>query len=259
MIRIIVEKVPPFVRYVIAVEIMALWLLVVFGDEQISWGEGYSENWISLTETISMEEMKPEEWIGAISVAAYCGCEKCIEKKGGCINGTENKLKSGRSVAADLSIFHIGDLLRIGSEIYRVEDGIAPGSSEKVKIYFDDHESVVKFGRKKFQVFKIRPKKREEVLLGVFQITGYCGCEKCCGKWSGEFLTKSGTRPQAKHTIATDPKILPLGSEVKIDGVVYTAEDTGKKVKDNTIDIYFETHEQALNFGRQEKEVYLIK
>ncbi len=258
MVRVIIEKVPLFIRYVITMEIMALWLLVVFDDEQTFWEEGLSGNRMSVAETMLMEEMKPEEWIGAISVAAYCECEKCI-KKGSFASGIENKLKPGRSVAADLSIFHIGDLLRIGSEIYRVEEGIQPGGSEKVKIYFDNHERVVKFGRKTFQVFKVRPKKRQEEFLGVFQITGYCGCEKCCGKWSDGFLTKSGTRPQAKHTIATDPKILPLGSEVKIDGIVYTAEDTGKKVKDNTIDIYFETHEQALNFGRQEKEVYLIK
>lgn len=49
-----------------------------------------------------------------------------------------------------------------------------------------------------------------------------------------------------------------MGSKVEIDGIVYMVEDTGGLVKGNVIDIYFDTHEEAVMFGRQKKKVYLV-
>ena len=44
-----------------------------------------------------------------------------------------------------------------------------------------------------------------------------------------------------------------------IDGIVYTVEDTGyTEFGDCWVDIYFDTHEEALAYGVQEREVYLI-
>jgi 3D (Asp-Asp-Asp) domain-containing protein len=55
-----------------------------------------------------------------------------------------------------------------------------------------------------------------------------------------------------KGMIAVDPKVIPLGTEVEIkDMGFFTAEDTGGWIKGNRIDIYFETKEQAEQFGRQ--------
>ena len=52
--------------------------------------------------------------------------------------------------------------------------------------------------------------------------------------------------------IAVDKKIIPLGTKVEIkDFGVFTAEDTGEKIRGNRIDIYFETKEEAKNFGRK--------
>ena len=92
--------------------------------------------------------------------------------------------------------------------------------------------------------------------LGTFEVTGYCGCEKCCGLKGG--LTKTEKIPKAGYTIAADPEVLPMGSKVEIDGIVYMVEDTGGLVKGNVIDIYFDTHEEAVMFGRQKKKVYLV-
>lgn len=60
---------------------------------------------------------------------------------------------------------------------------------------------------------------------GVFSTTAYCKCEKCCGVWT-DSPTKSGTTPKEGRTIAVDPDVIPLGTQVIIDGKVYTAEDT---------------------------------
>ena len=52
--------------------------------------------------------------------------------------------------------------------------------------------------------------------------------------------------------IAVDSKIIPLGTRVEIkDMGVFVAEDIGGKIKGNRIDIYFETKEEAKDFGRQ--------
>lgn len=93
--------------------------------------------------------------------------------------------------------------------------------------------------------------------LGTFTTTAYCKCTACCGIWS-DSPTKSGTTPQEGRTIAVDPNVIPLGTEVFIDGKVYTAEDTGSAIKGNKIDIYFAYHQDAQNYGRQQHEVYLV-
>lgn len=91
---------------------------------------------------------------------------------------------------------------------------------------------------------------------GVFSTTAYCKCEKCCGIWS-DSPTKSGTIPQEGRTIAVDPDVIPLGTQVLIDGQTYTAEDTGSAVKGNVIDIYFNDHEETEKYGRQEKNIWI--
>ena len=91
---------------------------------------------------------------------------------------------------------------------------------------------------------------------GTFETTAYCKCEKCCGIWT-DSPTKSGTIPQEGRTIAVDPDAIPLGTQVIIDGQIYTAEDTGSAVKGNVIDIYFDNHEETEKYGRQDREVWI--
>lgn len=91
---------------------------------------------------------------------------------------------------------------------------------------------------------------------GVFSTTAYCKCEKCCGVWT-DSPTKSGTIPQEGRTIAVDPDVISLGTQVIIDGQIYTAEDTGSAVKGNVIDIYFSDHKETEEYGRQERKVWI--
>lgn len=90
--------------------------------------------------------------------------------------------------------------------------------------------------------------------LGSYQLTAYCNCSKCCGKWAGG-NTASGTTPTAGRTVACNS--IPFGTKLLINGHTYTVEDTGN-MADNVIDIYFNSHEAALQFGRQYAEVYKI-
>ncbi|MBQ8317842.1 MAG: 3D domain-containing protein [Lachnospiraceae bacterium] len=97
--------------------------------------------------------------------------------------------------------------------------------------------------------------------LGEFELTAYCPCPICCGIYSNMTnpTTASGTRATQGRTIATDTSVIPFGSKVVINGKVYTAEDTGGAIKGNRIDIYFESHTEALYFGRQKAQVYLVQ
>lgn len=89
--------------------------------------------------------------------------------------------------------------------------------------------------------------------IGTFTITAYCGCKKCSG---GNNKTATGTTPTEGRTIAADTSILPYGTQVVIDGIVYTVEDCGSGVRGNHIDIFFATHEKALAFGKKSVKVY---
>lgn len=93
--------------------------------------------------------------------------------------------------------------------------------------------------------------------LGSFTLTAYCGCKKCCGKT--DKITATGTKAKEGRTIAVDPKKISLGSTVIINGHSYVAEDRGGATKSNKIDIYFESHQDAINFGKQKAEVFLVK
>ena len=88
-------------------------------------------------------------------------------------------------------------------------------------------------------------------------LTAYCPCKRCCGKTDG--ITASGTQATAGRTVAVDNSIIPYGTEIIIDGHSYIAEDCGAAVKGYTIDIFFDTHEEALSFGKQTKTVYIAE
>lgn len=95
--------------------------------------------------------------------------------------------------------------------------------------------------------------------LGTFKITHYCACTKCCGK-NAQGITASGKKVEEGKTIAVDPKVIALGSEVYIDGYGYMeAQDTGSAIKGNIIDVYVADHQEALNLGVVYKDVYLVK
>ena len=79
-----------------------------------------------------------------------------------------------------------------------------------------------------------QPKYQNEA---IFTAYAYCPCTYCCGKSNG--ITATGTIATAGRTIAVDPKIIPLGSTVIINGREYIAEDTGGGIRGYKVDIFF--------------------
>lgn len=93
--------------------------------------------------------------------------------------------------------------------------------------------------------------------LGEFMITHYCACGKCT--IDGDGITATGTKAAAGRTIAVDPEVIPYGTIVIIDGHAYVAEDCGGAIKGRRIDIFMESHQEALEAGVKVAEVYVQK
>lgn len=105
---------------------------------------------------------------------------------------------------------------------------------------------------------KEEPAAVEPVSLGEFKLTAYCPCPKCCGAWA-DGITYTGTKATAGRTIAVDPDVIPLGSTVRINGKDYIAEDIGGAIQNKRIDVYFDSHAEALDFGVKHAKVSIIK
>lgn len=95
------------------------------------------------------------------------------------------------------------------------------------------------------------------ISLGEFRISHYCDCVSCCGKDDG--ITSTGVKAVAGRTIAVDPKVIPYGTVLYIDGEDYVAEDCGGAIKGNRLDIYCDSHEEALQRGVKYAEVFAEK
>lgn len=64
------------------------------------------------------------------------------------------------------------------------------------------------------------------------------------GKWG--YLTATGVKSEHLTTCAVDPKVIPLGSAVEVNGLILKAVDTGSAVKGKVIDIFYDgTNKQA--------------
>lgn len=80
----------------------------------------------------------------------------------------------------------------------------------------------------------------------IYKVTAYCPCSKCCGKSSG--ITALGTRATAGRTVAASSKF-SFGTKLNVNGHIYTVEDRGGAISGNKIDIFVNSHAEALAWG----------
>lgn len=88
-------------------------------------------------------------------------------------------------------------------------------------------------------------------------VTAYCPCEKCCGKWA-DGITASGHRIAPGDKFVAAPPWIPFGTLLSIPG--YSDEpvpvlDRGSAIRGNKIDVFFNSHNAALEWGVQELEI----
>jgi 3D (Asp-Asp-Asp) domain-containing protein len=75
--------------------------------------------------------------------------------------------------------------------------------------------------------------------------------------------TATGTRTR-RGVVAADPRVLPLGSRVRIRGAgrysgVYRVEDTGRHIRGRKIDVFLPSDREARRFGRRAVRVKVLR
>ena len=90
----------------------------------------------------------------------------------------------------------------------------------------------------------------------IFKVTAYCSCAKCCGKVTGR--TASGSHAVAGKTVAASGQFA-FGTKLNINGQEYTVEDRGGAIQGNRIDIYMNSHAEALAWGVKYLPVQVVE
>lgn len=84
-----------------------------------------------------------------------------------------------------------------------------------------------------------------------FHATAYC----LKGRTASGVVAQSGL-------IAADPRVLPLGTVVHLRSGsytgTYTVADTGSKIKGRRVDVFVNTHREAIQFGRRQVKIKII-
>lgn len=80
----------------------------------------------------------------------------------------------------------------------------------------------------------------------------------------GHGITASGLKPVRNpdgiSTIAVDPDVIPLGTKVYVSGYgLAIAADTGGAIKGNIIDVFLNTHEECISWGRRNVTVQILE
>jgi len=83
-------------------------------------------------------------------------------------------------------------------------------------------------------------------------VTAYCGGPCCCGEFA-DGVTASGHVIEPGDKFAAAPKGIAFGTRMRIPGYnrgrAVTVLDRGGAIKGNKLDLYFDTHEAALQWG----------
>lgn len=76
---------------------------------------------------------------------------------------------------------------------------------------------------------------------------------------NGDGITASGI-PATRGIVAVDPEVIPLGTRLYIPGYGEAlAADTGGAIQGNRIDLVVDSYGEAVNFGRQDIDVYILQ
>lgn len=90
------------------------------------------------------------------------------------------------------------------------------------------------------------------------RVTAYCPCPRCCGEYS-DGITACGYEIQPGDTFVAADRRYSFGTEIIVPGYSNSQPvkvlDRGGAIKGNRLDVFFATHEEALEWGVQYIEV----
>jgi 3D (Asp-Asp-Asp) domain-containing protein len=93
--------------------------------------------------------------------------------------------------------------------------------------------------------------------IDTFIVTAYLAIDEYENRFHG--ITYSGVPAKANHTVAVDPRVVPLGAWLYIEDLGwYRAEDTGNMIIGKRLDICVETRDEAMQWGKRKRQVWFL-
>ena len=93
--------------------------------------------------------------------------------------------------------------------------------------------------------------------IDTFIVTAYLAIDEYENRFHG--ITYSGVPAKPYHTVAVDPRVVPLGAWLYIENLGwYRAEDTGNMIKGKRLDICVETRPEAMEWGKRKMQVWFL-
>ena len=93
-------------------------------------------------------------------------------------------------------------------------------------------------------------------------VSAYCPCSQCCGAYA-DGRTATNYKIKTGDRFVAAPKTYAFGTKMVIkgynDGKPVIVRDRGGAIKGNKLDLYFDTHQEALNWGRKQIDVEILK
>lgn len=87
--------------------------------------------------------------------------------------------------------------------------------------------------------------------------TGYDGCYECNKPYYG--APSYIGLPLRYGIVAVDPNVIPMGTRLYVEGYGEAiAADQGNAIKGNRIDLFFDSHQEALNWGKKTVKVTIL-
>lgn len=100
---------------------------------------------------------------------------------------------------------------------------------------------------------------KDEYKTILMNVSAFCSCESCCGIWA-DGQTASGHWIRLGDKFVAAPSKYPFGTIMDVPGYGRVPVlDRGGAIKGNKLDLYFQSHQAALNFGRRQLKVKIIK
>ena len=169
-----------------------------------------------------------------------------------------------RIIISWVIVFILGLLLGTGTGILI---GKATSKDEPVEIVLAAKPNFFTEKVQEVEPITTKHEEIEPIYLGNYRITAYCACKKCCGVWAenrpnGIVKGAMGVELTPGYSVASP---LAFGTKLYIEGygdvVVQdrTASWVVEEYNGEIIDIYFDSHEEALNFGVRYADVYKIE
>lgn len=104
-------------------------------------------------------------------------------------------------------------------------------------------------------VVENEPEASKEMTVTATAYTAYC--KGCSGTTAYGINLREN--PDMK-VIAVDPKVIPLGTQVWVEGYGYAiAGDTGGAIKGNKIDVFIPTHDEAMQWGVKKVKIKILE